>query len=152
VLGCVAVYAAAGSKELTAPVGALGGLACFVLAVGLAGRWGPLVQLALSFTVVQYAVFLLMHDDVDVWAPLVAAALLAVGELAYTSIEPPTRRTWPFSLGLVVAAAGVASLLLGAAGGGSGGVRDLVLGVAAAATALAVVARLAATATRQRAP
>ena len=127
---------------------ALGGLAALVLAIGLVGRWGPLVQLALTLAVAEYAVFLLVQDDVDVYAPLVAAALLATGELAYTSIEPPTRRTWPVSAALVVGAAALASLLLGAAGGGGGGVRDFVLGVAAAVVALAVVARLAATATR----
>jgi hypothetical protein len=147
----VAAYTIAGAGDLRYPVAALGGLAALVLAVGLAGRWGPLVQLALTLSLGQYAVFLLVQDDIDTFAPLVAAALLATGELAYTSIEPPTRRTWPFSAALVLGAAVLASVLLGAAGGGSGGVRDFVLGVAAAVIALGVVARLAVTATRQRA-
>lgn len=99
-----------------------------------------------------YAAFLFEREAFDTRAPLVAAALLAAGELAYTSIEPPARRVWPFSVATVAAAAGIAALLLGAAGagGGGGGLRDLVLGILAAAAALAVVARLAATATRGR--
>lgn len=120
-----------------------GSAALVALAVGLLGRWGPLLQLALSLAVVAYAVSLLDRGEVDQWAPFVAAALLAVGELAYTSIEPPARRVWPFSLGIVVAAAGVGALLLGVAGLGGGEVRDLAVGVVAAAAALAIVARLA---------
>ena len=49
---------------------------------------------------------------------------------------------------MVVAAAGVAALLLGVAGLGGGEVRDLAIGVLAAAAALAIVARLAAKASR----
>ena len=124
------------------------GLALVALAAGLAGRWGPLVQVGLALGVAAYATALVERDAFDERAPLVAAALLATGELAYTSIEPPARRAWPFSLLLVVGAAGVASLLLAAAGIGGGRVRDLVVGVAAAAAALALVARLAATAAR----
>lgn len=111
--------------------------------MGLAGRWGPLLQLALSIAVVGYAVSLLDRGEVDQRAPFVAAALLAVGELAYTSVEPPARRVWPFSVGMAAAAAGVGALLLGVAGLGAGEVRDLAVGVVAAAGALAIVARLA---------
>lgn len=113
------------------------------LAIGLAGRWGSLVQLSLTIAVVAYAVSLLDRGEVDQRAPFVAAALLAVGELSYTSVEPPARRVWPFSVGMVAASAGVAALLLGVAGLGGGEVRDLAIGVAAAAAALAIVARLA---------
>jgi hypothetical protein len=108
------------------------------------------VQLGLALAVAAYAAALVERDEFDPRAPLVAAALLLAAELAYTSIEPPARRVWPFSLLAVVGAAGVAALLLAAAGVGSGRVRDLVLGVVAAAGALALVARLAATATRAR--
>jgi len=125
------------------PLGIVGGAALVALAVGLAGKWGPLLQLALSLSVVAYAVSLLDRGEVDQRAPLVAAALLAVGELAYTSVEPPARRVWPFSAGIVAAAAGVGALLLGVAGLGAGEVRDLAIGVVAAAAALAIVARLA---------
>ena len=101
-----------------------------------------------SFVVADYAGALLDTGKIDAWAPLVAAAFLATGELAYTSIEPPARRVWPFSFGMVVAAAGVAALLLGAAGAGGGHLLDLALGMLAAAGALAIVARLASTAPR----
>jgi hypothetical protein len=126
------------------PLAIAGGAALLALAVGLVGRWGSLLQLALSLAVVAYAVSLLDSGAVDQRAPFVAAALLAVGELAYTSVEPPARRVWPFSLGIVAAAAGVGALLLGVAGLGGGEVRDLAIGVVAAAGALAIVARLAA--------
>ena len=125
-----------------------GGVAVVALAVGLAGRWSPLVQLALTISIVAYAVSLLDRGEVDQRAPFVAAALLAVGELAYTSLEPPARRVWPFSVAMVAAAAGVAALLLGVAGLGGGEVRDLMVGVLAAGAALAIVARLASRASR----
>jgi hypothetical protein len=131
-----------------APLAFVGGLGLLSLAVGLAGRWSPLLQLSLSLVVADYAGALLDTGEIDAWAPLVAAAFLATGELAYTSIEPPARRVWPFSLGMVVAAAGVAALLLGAAGAGGGHLLDLALGLLAAAAALAIVARLASTAGR----
>jgi hypothetical protein len=133
---------------LPVPLAVAGAAAVVALAVGLAGRWGPLVQLALTISVVAYAVSLLDRGEVDKSAPFVAAALLAVGELAYTSVEPPARRVWPFSVGMVAASAGVAALLLGVAGLGEGEVRDLAIGVLAAAAALAIVARLAAKASR----
>jgi hypothetical protein len=133
---------------LPVPLAVAGAAAVVALAVGLAGRWGPLVQLALTLSVVAYAISLLDRGEVDPSAPFVAAALLAVGELAYTSLEPPARRVWPFSVGMVVAAAGVAALLLGVAGLGGGEVRDLAIGVLAATAALAIVARLAAKASR----
>ena len=126
------------------PLAIAGGVALVALAVGLVGRWGPLLQLALSIAVAAYAASLLDRGEVNPRAPLVAAALLVVGELAYTSIEPPARRVWPFSVGMVAAAAGVGALLLGVAGLGGGEARDLAIGVIAAAGALAIVARLAA--------
>ena len=129
---------------LPVPIAVAGAVAVVALAIGLVGRWGPLVQLALTISVGAYAVSLLDRGEVDESAPFVAAALLAVGELAYTSLEPPARRVWPFSIGMVAAAVGVAALLLGVAGLGEGEVRDLALGVLAAAAALAIVTRLAA--------
>ena len=113
-------------------------------------RWAPLVQLALALVVGEYAAYLLERGDVDERAPLVAAALLACGELAYTSLEPPARRTWPLALALVGGGAIVSALLLGAAGAGVDGLAALVVGVAAAVGALALVARLAATAVRRQ--
>ena len=130
------------------PLAVAGAVAVVALAVGLVGRWSPLVQLALTISVGAYAVSLLDRGEVDQSAPFVAAALLAVGELAYTSLEPPARRVWPFSVAMVAAAAGVAALLLGVAGLGGGEVQDLMVGVLAAGAALAIVARLASKASR----
>jgi hypothetical protein len=130
------------------PLAVAGAVAVVALAVGLAGRWSPLVQLALTISVAAYAVSLLDRGEVDQSAPFVAAALLAVGELAFTSLEPPARRVWPFSVAMVAAAAGVAALLLGVAGLGGGEVQDLMVGVLAAGAALAIVARLASKASR----
>jgi hypothetical protein len=145
----VAAYAALAADDIRAGLAVGGGVAVALFAVGLVGAWAPLVQLALSLVVAEYAAYLLERGDVDARAPLVAAALLASGELAYTSIEPPARRTWPFSLALVAGAAVVGSLLLGAAGASTGGLGALVVGVVAAVGALALVARLAATAVRR---
>jgi hypothetical protein len=145
----VAAYAALAADDIRAGLAVGGAVAVALFAVGLVGAWAPLVQLALSLVVAEYAAYLLERGDVDARAPLVAAALLASGELAYTSIEPPARRTWPFSLALVAGAAVVASLLLGAAGASTGGLGALVVGVVAAVGALALVARLAATAVRR---
>lgn len=147
-LAAVGAWSALQADLFRVPLAIAGGVALVALAVGLAGRWGPLLQLALSIAVGTYAVSLLDRGEVDLRAPFVAAALLAVGELAYTSVEPPARRVWPFSVGMVAAAAGVGALLLGVAGLGAGEVRDLALGVVAAAGALAIVARLAARASR----
>jgi hypothetical protein len=147
-LAAIGVSSALQADLFRVPVAIAGGAALVALAVGLAGRWGPLLQASLSIAVVAYAVSLLDRGEVDQRAPLVAAALLAVGELAYTSVEPPARRVWPFSVGMVAAAAGVGALLLGIAGLGAGEVRDLAIGVLAAAGALAIVARLAAKASR----
>jgi hypothetical protein len=133
---------------LPVPLAVAGAAGVVALAIGLAGRWSPLVQLALTISVGAYAVSLLDRGEVDQGAPFVAAALLAVGELAYTSLEPPARRVWPFSVGMVAAAAGVAALLLGVAGLGGGEVRDLAIGAFAAVATLAIVARLAAKASR----
>jgi hypothetical protein len=142
-LAAVGASTALQAEVFRVPLAVAGAAALVALAVGLAGRWSPLLQFALSLAVGAYAVSLLDRGEVDQRAPLVAAALLAVGELAYTSVEPPARRVWPFSVGMVAAAAGVGALLLGVAGLGGGQVRDLAIGVIAAAGALAIVARLA---------
>ena len=106
-LAAVGASSALQADVLPIPLAVAGAVAVVALAIGLAGRWGPLLQLALTISVVAYAVSLLDRGEVDAGAPFVAAALLAVGELAYTSLEPPARRVWPFSVGMVAAAAGV---------------------------------------------
>lgn len=137
-------YAVWLADVLRQPLALAGALALAACLAGIAGRWGALLQAGLVVAVAAYGAALLERDAFDGRAPLVAAALLAAGELGYTSIEPPARRVWPSTLLVLLLAAGTASVLLAAAGAGSGRVRDLVLGVAAAAGALALVARLAA--------
>jgi hypothetical protein len=143
VLAAVCAYPALAADRIGGPLAIAGGAACLALLVGLAGRWGPLVQVGLALALGSYAAALVEVGDFDPWAPLVGAGLLLAGELAYTSVEPPARRSWPFSVGTVAAAALLGALLLGAAGGGSGGIPELTLGVGAAAAALAVLAWVA---------
>lgn len=123
-------------------------LAGLLLAVGLLGRWSALVQIALSLLLAEYAVFLLERGQVDARAPLYAAGFLAVAELAYAALEPPaTRRGLARTFVVVVLlAAGAAALgvfLLGAAALSGGTLLEEALGIAAAAAAIALVARLA---------
>jgi hypothetical protein len=144
----VCAYPALAAERIGLPLAWAGGAACVALGVGLVGRWAPLLQLALSIAVGSYAAHLGDLSGFDRWAPLVGAGLVLTGELAYTSIEPPARRAWPFGVAMVAAAALLGALLLGAAGAGGGELGDLVLGVVAAAAALALVARLTAAARR----
>ena len=134
-------YPVLAADRVQYPLSWASGAALLVLAVGLVGRWGPLLQLALTLAVGAYAGYLVDVGDFDRWAPLVAAGLVLTGELAYTSVEPTARRAWPFGVAMVASAALLGALLLGAAGAGAGRVLELAIGVAAAAGAL--VARLA---------
>jgi hypothetical protein len=144
----LAVYPAAASGALGEPFAGLGTIACLSLVVGVVGRWSFLVQTALSLLLAEYAAFLLEHGDVDARAPLVAAALIVVGELGYAALEPPsTRREFArgaFLLVLVAAgAAGLGVLLLAAAAASGGSLEEEIVGFAAAAATIALVARLA---------
>jgi hypothetical protein len=125
------------------------------LAVGVAGRWGALVQLALSLPVGGYAAFLVERGDVDARAPLMAAGLLVAGELAYASLEPPTTRRAALRAGMLAAlaaagAAALAVLLIGTAALGGGSLLEYAFGFGAAAAAIAVLTWLAWTASRSR--
>ena len=72
---------------LPVPLAVAGAAAVVALAVGLAGRRGPLVQLALTISVVAYAVSRRDRGEVNPRAPLVAAALLAGPPLAGMSFD-----------------------------------------------------------------
>jgi len=130
----------------------LGVAACVLLALALAVGWASLVPWPLVLLGGAYA-WSVGGGEVDQWSPLYAAALLAVAELSYWSLELRGRvedaeRLNERRAGLIVA------LALGtiACGGvvlaatslriGEGVAVDL-LGVAAAVGALAVVASLA---------
>jgi hypothetical protein len=150
--GVVAYSAAAGSRlpEVVAGVGAVGLL---LVVLSLAGRWPSLLPLGLAGVGAAYAVYLsLRSGTIDPRAPVVAAALFAGAELAYWSIEQQEGRAERAVLvrriAFVVAGAlGTAilgSLLLIAAGGGSGGMTLEAVGVAAAVALLALIAFLAA--------
>jgi hypothetical protein len=133
-----------------AATGALGVLA---LAIALRFSWTPLVPASVVVLGGAYAAALLLRDGgVDGGAPAVGAALLLAAELAYwhaASHAVPVdaallRRTVASSGAFTVVAfsLGIVLLLVGGAGIG-GGLPLEALGVAAAAAALAVVARLA---------
>jgi hypothetical protein len=145
VLGVLLAYPVAASGALREPLAALGILSALGLVVGLVGRWGPVVQVGLSLAVAQYAAYLLERGDADSLAPLYAAGLLVAAELAYDAIEPRgarERRGVLVAL-LGLAAALVAVLSLGAAAVSSGGLLVEIVGIAAAAATLALLARLA---------
>lgn len=150
--GVVAYSAAVGSRlpEVVAGVGAAGLL---LVALALAGRWPSLLPLGLAGVGAAYAVYLsLRSGTIDPRAPVVAAALFAAAEFAYWSIERQEgraeRAVLVRRLALVGAGAlGTAilgSVLLLAAGGGSGGLALEAIGVVAAVLLLAVIAFLAA--------
>ena len=115
-----------------------------MLAVGLVGRWGPVVQAGLSLCVAHYAAFLLERGEIDPYAPLYAGGLFVAAELAYDAIEPRgARRSRTLLVGaLGLAAATVALVYLGTASLSTGGLLVEVVGVGAAAAALALLARL----------
>jgi hypothetical protein len=137
-------YPVLASEGLREPLAALGGLSILIFVVGLAGRWGPVVQVGLSLAVAQYAAYLLERGNADAFAPLYAGTLFVAAELAYDAIEPrgarPSRGVFVFALGC--AAAGTALLFLGTAGLSTGGLLVEVVGVLAAAAALGLLARL----------
>ena len=96
----------------------------------------------------QYLALLVGREELDARAPLIAAGLIIVAELAYAGLEPPaTRRglarTALVTLLLAVGAAALGALLLAAAAASSGTLVEATVGVVAAAGAIALVAWLA---------
>jgi hypothetical protein len=132
------------------PVGVLGAA---LLAVALLGRWPSLMPWAISFLAAQYAASLLIRGGgIDELAPLYAAALLVIAELAYWAIEErPGRGGRPAmlgrlarlaALGLGAAAAGGAVLIASEGGAGSG-LELKILGLVAATTTLGLLTTMA---------
>jgi hypothetical protein len=133
---------------------AVGVLALAVLLIGLGLRWSAGLAFGVALLGAQQAVRLALGSDaLDAWAPLVAGLLLLVAELAWWSIE---RRVPAWAEpGLAVRrlagvlftcalASMVAALVVLAAGAPlSGGVSLELVGVLAAAAALALVAFVA---------
>ena len=133
-------------------VAAVGVAGWALLAFGLATRWTSSFPIGLAGVGAAYAVFLAVRNGpVDARAPAVAAALFAVAELGFWSLErSPSRSERVVLLRRVTGLAGgailtalVGSLVLVLATGASGGVGLEAAGVAAAVLAVAAIARLA---------
>jgi hypothetical protein len=133
-------------------VAAVGAAGWALLAFGLATRWISSVPVGLAGVGAAYAVFLAVRNGaVDARAPAVAAALFAVAELGFWSLErSPSRservvllrRVTGLAAGAVLTAL-VGTLVLVLATGASGGVGLEAAGVAAAVLAVAAITRLA---------
>jgi hypothetical protein len=151
----LAAYSVATADRYVDLVAAPGIAAVLILLVGLVARWPGAIAWTLALLGTAYAASVAVGpaDTVDGAAPLYATGLLVVAELAYWSLElRGARREDARSIARRLAALGVLaflSLVLGslvvlatAVPIGGGLALDLV-GVAAAASALAVVAVLA---------
>ena len=123
-----------------------------LLAFGLATRWTSSFPIGLAGVGAAYAVFVAVRNGaVDARAPAVAAALFAVAELGFWSLErSPSGSERVVVLRHVTGLAGgailtalVGTLVLVLATGASGGVGLEAAGVAAAVLAVAAIARLA---------
>lgn len=133
-----------------AGVGAAG-IATAALALTL--RWPRVLPLGIVGVGASYAVFVALRiDTVDTRAPFVAAAIFAAAETGFWSLEPSTARATReitvrrvgLIAGTSLGAALAGSVLLVISAGTSGGVALEAAGVAAAVTAVGVVATLAA--------
>lgn len=121
------------------------------MAVALFTRWRSVFPSGLVLVGASYAVYVALRNGaVDARAPAVAAALLAVAELGFWSLERTpsasegavlVRRTAALAGGVLLTAL-VGSLLLVLTTGASGGVGLEAAGLAAAVLALATIAWL----------
>jgi hypothetical protein len=152
VLAGIALSLALRAGRLELLVGVIGlGAVLFVL-VALGGRFAGLLPWALALAGGEYAAYLVIREGtIDGLAPVYAAGLLLVAELAYWSLDPYVRgpgerllfRRGSLVLAACVAAGGVGGLILAVAEFSvSGGLGLEILGVAAAIGALALLARL----------
>jgi hypothetical protein len=126
------------------------------LCAGLAFRWSAALAAGIAFLGAEQAVRLATgRSSVDPWTPLYAAGLLLVAELAWWSIEPRVAawseteavvRRLLIVTGACVGAGLLAAVVVLAAGAPlRGGVGLELVGVAAAAAAIAVIAAVART-------
>jgi hypothetical protein len=132
----------------------VGASALPVLLVGLALRWSAALALGVGVLGTQQAVRLALGANaLDAWTPAIAGALLLVAELAWWSIEQrvrswaqpglATRRLAIVALACIGGSV-VSGLVVVAAGAPlEGGLALELLGVAAAAAALALLALVA---------
>jgi hypothetical protein len=135
-------------------VGALGLLAVLLLVLALVTRNPGILPWVLALAGAEYAAFLVIHEtSIDGYAPIYAAGLLLVAELAYWSIERRvpgpdgeglTFRRGSILMAACIAAGGVGGLILAMAElSVRGGLWLEALGVASAVGAIALLARLA---------
>jgi hypothetical protein len=134
-------------------VAAVGIFGLAVLAVTLLARWHYVLPWAIALLGGQYAASLLLRDGgIDPFAPLYAASLLVVAELAYWGFEarpalggrPAVLRRLAALVALALGAAGAAATVLAASDGGAGsGLALQLFGLLAAAATLGLVAWLA---------
>ena len=150
-------YSAAASEPYEGPVAAVGGLGVLAALAAVALGWASAIPAALVLLATEYVLGIGAgrgHEDVlEPAAPLVAAGLLLVAELAYWSLElrgpgreEPTvllRRLVALVVVTVLAVALGAFVVVVTAAPLGGGLAWDVVGVAAAAATLAVVAVLA---------
>ena len=133
---------------------ALGGSGLLWLVIGLAVRWNAPLVVGIASLGAEQAVRLATGPSrVDPWTPVYAAGFLLAAELAWWSIEPrvPAWSDWHVLGRRLLAIAGscvggalLAALVVLAAGAPfSGGVGLELVGVAAAVTAIGVVAAVA---------
>jgi hypothetical protein len=133
---------------------AAGVVALLVLCAGLAARWSAALALGVALLGAEHAVRLSIGSGaVDPWTPLYAAGFLLTAELAWWSVEPRV----PAWAEHGTAVRRLATAAAACAGGGAlsalavlaseaplgGGVALELVGVVAAAAALAVVAAVA---------
>ena len=134
-------------------VGALGGLAALLLLASVAARSSALLPWAVAAAGAEYATFLVVRETtVDAAAPLYAAGLLVVAELAYWSLERGVPSDGDALVGRRLSLVAAVALAAGGIGGMvltiaelsvSGGLALELLGVAAAVGVLAIVGALA---------
>jgi hypothetical protein len=147
------VYAAVAAERAAELVAVIGGFGIALVVVGAIVRIPEVLPLGLAFVGIEYGLFLTLGDQpVAVGVPLIAAALLAGAELAYSALEPPlvpappalrVRRAARW-VGLVGGGAGVAAVVLLVSVADLGGAAGLrLLGLAAAVATLGLLALLA---------
>jgi hypothetical protein len=159
-LGALAVAAALAfarpldSSALGLLLIALGGAGLLWLAIGLAVRWNAALVAGIMSLGAEQAVRLATGPGkVDPWMPVYAAGFLLAAELAWWSIEPRVpawsdlevlvRRVLAIAACCVGGALLAALVVLAAGAPLHGGVALELIGVAAAVTAIAVVAAVA---------
>jgi hypothetical protein len=146
------VYADVASDRLPEIAGGVGVAGCALIAFALFTRWRSVFPVGVALVGSSYGVYVALRNGaVDARAPVIAAALFAVAELGFWSLERTpshsegsvlVRRAAALAGGVVLTAF-LGSMLLVLTTGVTGGVGLEAAGVAAAVLALAAIARLA---------